>query len=253
MFFSIRSGTASCWTRVLRGLGMGLLALALVGLGAGCGGAGSNEAGNGGSDDGGDDGGDGGDDTTTPAAPAGLDADATDGAIALSWNAVDEADTYRVYRATSSTDGVEGSVLATDLSETSYQDTGAENGTTYYYRVTAVDDADNQSNGSDEAKGTPFAPPSELTGTSGDSKIELNWGAAAGAESYSVYRDTSSMEGAQGEPLTTDLPNAAYTDTTAKNGTKYYYRVTSVNPENEESAATNEVGKAAFSNPPDRP
>jgi len=246
MFISIRSRTMNAWLHILRGLGMGLLAFAVVGLGAGCGLIGSDgEANNGGNDD--------DDDTTAPADPTGLSADATDGTVELAWESVDDADSYSVYRAERSTDGAEGSALETGLSTTDYEDAGAENGTTYYYRVTAVDEAGNESDGSGEVQGTPFAPPSELAGTSGDSQIELNWSAATGAESYSIYRDTSSTEGVEGDPLKTGVSDAAYTDTTAKNGTKYYYRVTSVNPEDEESTASNEVGKAAFSDPPDRP
>ncbi len=48
------------------------------------------------------------------------------------------------------------------------------------------------------------------------------------------------------------VSEAAYTDTSAENGTKYYYRVTSFNPE-EESSASNEVEKTPFSDPPTGP
>ncbi len=222
------------------------LSLLLVGLVlAGCGGAGSNPEGGGGNDEG------GGDDTTVPAAPSDLTADAQNGAVSLSWETADEAESYRVYRATSSTDGVEGSALAEGLTQTSYTDEEVENGTTYYYRVTAV--ADEEGDPSEEVESTPFAPPSGLDGTSGDSQVELSWSPAAGAAAYNVYRDTSSTSGAEGDPLETGIADTTHTDTTAENGTKYYYRVTSVNPEDEESSASNEVGKAPFSDPPDRP
>ena len=207
----------------------------------GCGGAGAN----GGNDD--DDG--GGDDTTAPTAPSGLTANADDALVTLSWNAVNDANTYNVYRATSATDSASGSPLATDLTETGYADESADNGTTYYYRVTAIDEAGNESDGSGEVASTPFTAPTELTGTSGNSEIELDWSGATGAASYSVYRSTSSTDGAAGDPLTTGVSQAAYTDTTAENGTKYYYRITSVNPEDEESAASNEVERTPFSDP----
>ena len=240
------------WRRAFRLAGTVLLVSALALGGAGCGGAGPNT---GGGDDGdGGDGGGGGDegDTTAPAAPAGLTTDAGDGAVALSWDAVDDAATYRVYRATAPTDGASGSALDTGLSATSYNDPSVTNGSTYYYRVTAVDEAGNESDGSGEAASTPFAKPTQLTGTSGDGQIKLAWSEAAGAEAYRVYRATASTSGAEGDPLATIAP-AAYTDTTAENGTKYYYRVTAVNPEDEESAASNEVAKTPFSDPPDRP
>lgn len=215
---------------------------------AGCGGAGSNSE-NGNNGDG--DGGGNDDETVVPAAPSDLTADAGDGAVELTWDDVDDADSYSVYRATSSTEGVSGSALETGVSQTTYTDDDAENGTTYYYRVTAV--ADEEGDPSDEVEGTPFAPPSELVGTSGDSQIQLEWAEATGAVFYNVYRDTASTEEAEGDPLAREVEGTSYTDETARNGTKYYYRVTSVNPEDEESTASGEVGKTPFSDPPDRP
>jgi fibronectin type 3 domain-containing protein len=188
-------------------------------------------------------------DTTPPSAPTDLTADASDAFVSLSWTAVDDAATYNVYRATSSTDGVSGSALETGLSRARYDDETAENGTTYYYRVTAVDTADNESDGSDEVPSTPFASPEGLTGQSGDAQIELTWSAAAGAATYNVYRSTTSTSGADGDPLATGVSQASYTDTDAQNGTKYYYRVTAVNPEDEESNASGEVAKTPFSDP----
>jgi fibronectin type 3 domain-containing protein len=49
------------------------------------------------------------------------------------------------------------------------------------------------------------------------------------------------------------VAETSYADTTAENGTKYYYRVTSVNPSGAESDASSEVEKTPFSSPPDRP
>ncbi len=227
---------------ILQALGTGLLVVALTLSGTGCGGAGANGGGGGG--------GGGGSDTTPPAIPGNLTSDASDGAVSLGWDAVDDADTYSVYRATSSTDGVSGNALDTDISSTIYTDGSAENGTTYYYRVTAVDEAGNESDGSDETPSTPFVKPANLEGNSGDSQVGLTWSAAAGAETYNVYRSGSSTDGATGDPLTTGVSDSTYVDSTAENGTKYYYRVTSVNPEDEESPASNEVGKAAFAEPP---
>jgi fibronectin type 3 domain-containing protein len=238
--------------RARRGVLVGLLLLAVAGLAGGCGGAGSNGGGNGGGDDrGGDDG--GGSDTTPPAAPAGLAADAADGAVGLSWDAVDDADAYRVYRSTDPTDAAGGNALESGLSATTYDDPSVTNGTTYYYRVTAVDEAGNESDGSSEVAGTPFAAPTGLAGTSGDAQVQLGWNAAAGAREYNVYRSTSPTSGATGNPLTTAVAGTTYVDETPENGTKYYYRVTAVNPEDEESSASNEVGKTPFSEPPSRP
>lgn len=223
----------------LYALFMGLLAAVLITFAAGCDGGGSN----------GNDGGE----LTAPAAPSGLTTAASDAEVSLDWSGVDGADSYSIYRATESTDEVLGSALDAGISSTSYTDESAENGTTYYYRVTAVASEDGEtaeSDGSDEALGTPFTNPTELEGASGGSQIELDWNAAAGAAFYNVYRSTESTGGVEGNPLATSISDPGFTDDTAENGTKYYYRVTSVNPEDEESSASNEVEKTPFSDPP---
>ncbi len=223
---------------------------------AGCGGAGANEDNGGGDDGGGDDGGGGGTGLSAPAAPSGLGATSQEGAAQLSWDTVDDADTYRVYRDTSSGVDVSSSALDTGIDQTSYTDGTAENGTEYFYVVTAVASEDGESAESDasgEAGAIPFAAPSGLEGTSRDSEVALSWQGAAGADTYNVYRSTSSTSGAEGEPLATGVVEASYTDTTAQNGTTYYYRVTSVNPNGAESDASSEVEKTPFSDPPDRP
>ncbi len=234
-----------------------LLTTALLGLAlavAGCGGAGANEDTGGGDDGGGDDG--GGTGLSAPAAPSGLGAVPQDGAAQLNWEAVDGADTYRVYRDTSSGIDVSSSALDTGIDQTSYTDGTAENGTEYVYAVSAVASEGGESAESDasgEAEAIPFAAPSGLAGTSGDSEVTLSWDGAAGADTYNVYRSTSSTSGAEGEPLATGVAETSYADTDAKNGTKYYYRVTSVNPSGAESDASSEVEKTPFSDPPNRP
>ena len=250
MLVSVRSKTATLSARACRGVWIGFFVFAVAGLAAGCGGAGSNGGGGEGGEGGG---GGGGSDTTPPAAPSGLAADAADEAVGLSWDAVDEADAYRVYRSTSSTSSVSGSALEGGIGSTTYEDPTVKNGTTYYYRVTAVDEAGNESEGSSERSSTPFAVPSGLAGTSGDAQVELGWNEAAGARQYNVYRSTGPTSGAEGDPLATAVAGTTYVDETAENGTKYYYRVTALNPEEEESAASNEIGKTPFSDPPDRP
>ncbi len=76
------------------------------------------------------------------------------------------------------------------------------------------------------------------------------------ADSYRVYRSTSSCVGVSGSPLDTGVSSADRTDGTAENGQPYYYVVTAVaeeGGETAESAPSNEVEKTPFSNPPDRP
>lgn len=223
----------------------GVLLIGLSLLAIGCDSGGGN-----GGDDGGEEPG-----LTAPAAPSGLEATAANAEVSLDWEAVSDADAYRVYRSTSSGVDASGSPLEAGLSSASYTDEGVDNGTTYYYVVTAVatdGDEEAASDPSGETAGTPFEAPSNLEGSSGDSQIELAWDEATGAQTYNVYRSTSSGVDTSGDPLEAGVSSASYTDESAENGTKYYYRVTSINPEDEESPTSNEMEKTPFDEP-DRP
>lgn len=96
-------------------------------------------------------------DQMPPAAPANLQA-FNNGAtsISLTWNASSSPDVYRydLYRSTTSGSGYQ-KVASVDAGTTSYVDSGLSTDTTYYYVVRAVDEANNQSNPSNEASATP--------------------------------------------------------------------------------------------------
>jgi glycosidase/fibronectin type 3 domain-containing protein len=104
-------------------------------------------------------------DQTAPAAPTGLAA-RSHGAtsVALSWSAVSASDLYGyvVYRSTTSGSGyVE--VGRTDATTTHFTDTGLTTGTTYYYVVKALDEANNFSAASTEASAVPSALQVDVT------------------------------------------------------------------------------------------
>ena len=98
-------------------------------------------------------------DTTPPAAPTNLMATAGNNSVTLTWDDNAEADLagYNVYRSTNS--GSYGGALATDVESSTYIDSTAVNGTTYYYVVTAVDGSSNsnESAQSSEVSATPDA------------------------------------------------------------------------------------------------
>lgn len=99
---------------------------------------------------------------TAPETPNGLVANADPGnptsRIVLSWNAVDGAVSYNVYRS-SMQDGAYA--YLGNISGTAYIDVGLTAGTTYYYRVCAVNNAGTQSRLSAPAAGStsPTAGP----------------------------------------------------------------------------------------------
>ncbi|MGA1522338.1 MAG: S8 family serine peptidase, partial [Planctomycetota bacterium] len=116
-------------------------------------------------------GGGGGGDVTPPAAPTGLTVAAGNATVALDWSNNTESDLagYTVYRSTSA-GGPFSALNASLLAASAYTDNAVVNGTTYYYRVTAVDTSGNESASSSTRSGTPRAPdttpPSAPTGLS---------------------------------------------------------------------------------------
>ncbi|MBN1764491.1 MAG: cellulase family glycosylhydrolase [Sedimentisphaerales bacterium] len=94
-------------------------------------------------------------DTTPPAAPAGLAATAGGGVISLDWNDNGESDLdgYNVYRSTSSGSGYTR-INDSLLSSSEYTDNYVSHMLTYYYVVTAVDIAANESGVSYEDSAT---------------------------------------------------------------------------------------------------
>jgi TolB protein len=162
-FMTLRGRTIPS-KRAFESIFVGLLALSLVLFVAGCGAVGSGDDDDG---DGGGGGEDGPEDTTAPAAPSGLSGASQDGAVGLTWSAVgaDDLDGYNVYRASSSIDDVADLSPQNGelLTETSFVDESAENGTTYHYAVTAVDTASNESGPSGAVEKTPFFSPSART------------------------------------------------------------------------------------------
>ncbi|MEU6650273.1 PA14 domain-containing protein [Streptomyces sp. NPDC046900] len=118
-------------------------------------------------------------DRTAPPAPTGLSIAREPEDLRVRWSAVEGAASYRVYRATSA-DGTYIGIGAT--AQVSYVDASAAEGTTYYYRVTALDAAGNESARSVAASGTlwDLTPPSAVTGvtvTPTEYGFEVHWDA----------------------------------------------------------------------------
>ena len=163
---------------------------------------------------------------------------AASGKPQLTWRAMYGATSYRIYRSTSRGSGY--SLLGTTTA-TSYTNTGAKAGTTYYYRVKACNDAglspySNVVSG--QAKSVtpkPSAPVVKIGNSASSGKPMLTWNAVSGATSYKVYRATS-QNGTYS--LLGTVTTTSYTNTGAKAGVTYYYKV----------KAVNSAGESAYSN-----
>ena len=184
----------------------------------------------------GDGDGDGDGDTETIDAPDDLSGAVENGAIELTWNAVDAAESYNVYRSKGSIETTDGSPLASEVSETTYLDETAQRDTTYNYRVTSLDSSGTESDLSDGVEiEVPFEAPNNLEASTQSGTVELSWDAGTGAETYNVYRSTDSVDTANDSPLATGVSGTSYSDGSVESGKAYYYALTSVASDDSES------------------
>jgi hypothetical protein len=97
-------------------------------------------------------------DITAPAVPSGLSATAGDEQVVLTWTANSESDlaSYKVYGGTSASPTTLLSTVNTGTE--TYTHTGLTNGTTYYYRISAVDNSGNESSKTSDVNATPVVP-----------------------------------------------------------------------------------------------
>ena len=177
---------------------------------------------------------------TVPSAPRSLSAVPGDGLIGLTWLAPSSdggspITNYNVYRGTTP-HGETQTPLATVGNVTSYTDTSATNGVTYYYVVKAVNGV-GEGGASNEASATPVAGPSapgaptNLRAIPGNGNVSLTWSAPSSnggspITTYTVYRGTNSGNQSYSVQVGTVT---SYTDTALSNGQRYYYVVTAVN------------------------
>src|SRR4030095_6870888 len=112
--------------------------------------------------------------TPPPPAPANLSASAGDARVVLTWDASAGATSYNVKRGTSS--GGPYTTVASGVTVTTYTDTSVNNGTIYYYVVSARWRGGETSNPNEAAATPPPAAPSNLTATAvSSSQINLTW------------------------------------------------------------------------------
>jgi len=167
--------------------------------------------------------------TTRPASPTNFAATASSTKIALSWkNSASNQTGFQIER---SSDGIDFTVLAkVSKSSTTYSDATVIPGSGYYYRIAALNTGGNSPYATlGSAVGTPPAAPSSLTGSAtGTSQINLAWHDNSGNENgFALSRSTDNVTFT---PVVTTLSNVtSYSDIGLKAGTKYYYRVVSVN------------------------
>lgn len=193
-------------------------------------------------------------DITPPTVPANLTAKAASSSqINLSWTASTDASGvagYRIYRNGGSTP------IATAAS-TTYQDTNLSAGTTYSYRVAAVDASGNQSGLSSTASATtnsvitgdtqaPSVPSGLAASALSQSQLSLKWNASTdnvGVAGYRVFRNGDST------PIAT-VTTASYQDDDLAAETVYSYSVAAYDAAGNASAQSAAVSTMTPAAPP---
>ncbi len=142
------------------------------------------------------------------------------GGVLISWNPVENADAYVVWRRGA---GTSDWTLLGITNETSAIDTSAEHRKFWRYSVQAMN-ADGLSDFDYTGKYLKYIETPELTGISNvKNGLKFTWKAVSGATGYRVYRRGA---GAKGWRYLGTVKGTSYTDTGVRNANGGYYRYT---------------------------
>ena len=175
---------------------------------------------------------------------------ASDGAandrIFIQWQALSGATSYRLYRNTAGDTAT--MALIASLSTTVYTDTSIMPGRTYYYWVRGAASAGEGALSTSDGGYAFILPPASLSASGNVTDgIMLWWPTAAGAASYNIYRNTTSVSNGL-LPYAT-VVDPSYWDANVTAGAPYYYWVQAVAPACVSVFSTSVVGYAALATP----
>lgn len=163
-----------------------------------------------------------------PEAPSGLVCRAKDGKVDVTWDVVDDASIYRVFR----TGGGEARKQLAETAGRVHADAALQNGFQYGYDVVAVDGRGHASEASAVCNATPgprqtgSAPPvvTDLACRGKNDKVDLTFTPAPGAAFHRVYRaDAGGAASAIGETV-----GGVFVQSGLQIGTRYEFSVESV-------------------------
>jgi len=188
--------------------------------------------------------------------PAPALVNATDGShydrVVISWENVDGADSYNVYKS-SSEDGSNPALLPVDISNNTCEDTGVTPGVKYYYLVKAFSHDSKESDFSTTDSGYAGIapqipdPPSWINATDGNftDRVTVEWEYISNADTYRIFRSVSE-EGSDytliADGITAEDTTCFYHDTETYLDTKYYYKIKSVTSDGESEYSSHDRG-----------
>ena len=152
------------------------------------------------------------------------------GEVTVTWNAIENAGSYRIYRKEAG--GAFKGLANAEADAASYVDTTAEAGKTYYYTVKGFWDMDAQgvctqypTNVSVTIPVDELATPAVKTRSVNYCTVEVTWNRIAGADKYVVYRKEAKPGTAFKSIGTVSGNTLKYRDGNAEMGVNYYYTV----------------------------
>ena len=141
-------------------------------------------------------------------------AEAGDGKVKLTWQAVDGAAKYKLYKIENGT-----AAALLNVAGTTYTVTGLTNGTEYGFYVRAIIDGKVQAAGA----AVYATPEARIFAEVGDGKVKLTWKAVEGAAKYKLYK----IENGTAAALL-NVVGTSYTVTGLTNGTEYGFYVRAI-------------------------
>jgi cellulose 1,4-beta-cellobiosidase len=162
-------------------------------------------------------------DLAAPANPAASQGTFSD-QVQVSWEAVNGAASYQVFRGVSNDEST-ATRIAAGLTATTYDDTSAVPGTLYYYWIRAKNPPDTGDFSTPVSGYVPLAAPANVAAsTSLPHHVAVTWDAVAGASAYKVFRSTAN-DVTTAVKIAGGLTTGSFNDTTASQGAVYFYWV----------------------------
>ena len=164
--------------------------------------------------------------TIIPAAPSGLTATASSGTqINLVWTDNSTGETGTLIERSANGGSTWSQVTTTAANAVTYHDTGLTPGTSYSYRISAINAGGASTYATAAGLTAPAAPGNVVAAAVSVSEVDVHWSPVSSATSYLVERSLDGTTWTQFGTVTT----TSYTDLSLAEGTPYQYRVTAIN------------------------